>query len=62
MKKQRRTKDAPGEAQKNDPSRKEGARKAAPPTQEQPRDYPDPVDDTLDDTFPASDPPSWWAR
>lgn len=21
--------------------------------------YPDPVDDALDDTFPASDPPSW---
>lgn len=25
------------------------------------RAYPDPVDDTLDDSFPASDPPSWWA-
>jgi hypothetical protein len=25
----------------------------------QPRPYPDIVDDTLDDTFPASDPPSW---
>ena len=25
----------------------------------QPRAYPDPVDDTLDDSFPASDPPSW---
>lgn len=23
--------------------------------------YPDPVDDTLDASFPASDPPSWWA-
>lgn len=22
--------------------------------------YPDPVDDALDDSFPASDPPSWW--
>lgn len=22
-------------------------------------EYADPVDDTLDDTFPASDPPSW---
>ena len=22
--------------------------------------YPDPVDDTLDDSFPASDPPQWW--
>ena len=26
---------------------------------EQPRPYPDKVDDTLDDSFPASDPPSW---
>ena len=26
---------------------------------EQPRPYPDQVDDTLDDSFPASDPPSW---
>lgn len=26
-----------------------------------PRTYPDPVDDTLDDSFPASDPPPWWA-
>jgi hypothetical protein len=25
----------------------------------QPRAYPDIVDDTLDDSFPASDPPSW---
>lgn len=28
----------------------------------QPRAYPDPVDDTLDDSFPASDPPSWAGR
>lgn len=28
----------------------------------QPRAYPDLVDDTLDDSFPASDPPSWAGR
>lgn len=27
--------------------------------EEQPRAYPDIVDDTLDDSFPASDPPFW---
>ncbi len=24
-----------------------------------PTGYPDPIDETLDDSFPASDPPSW---
>ena len=28
-------------------------------SKEQPRRYADLVDDTLDDSFPASDPPSW---
>ncbi|HEX2201937.1 MAG TPA: hypothetical protein VHG91_01510 [Longimicrobium sp.] len=38
-------------------------RKAAPPgPRQQPRPYPDLVDDTLDDSFPASDPPSWAGR
>jgi hypothetical protein len=32
------------------------------PDLRQPRAYPDPVDDTLDDSFPASDPPSWAGR
>jgi hypothetical protein len=32
---------------------------AAPRPKEQPRRYADLVDDTLDDSFPASDPPSW---
>ena len=30
-----------------------------PEVPQQPRAYPDLVDDTLDDSFPASDPPSW---
>lgn len=33
-----------------------GGEPEAPP----PRAYPDPVDDALDDSFPASDPPQWW--
>lgn len=36
--------------------------KSAPPLEEGPKVYTDPVDDTLDDTFPASDPPPWWGR
>lgn len=31
----------------------------APRPPRQPRPYPDLIDDTLDDSFPASDPPSW---
>ncbi|HUG48713.1 MAG TPA: hypothetical protein VMP67_09900 [Candidatus Limnocylindria bacterium] len=31
----------------------------SPSQPEQPRDYEDPVDDAVDDSFPASDPPSW---
>src|SRR5688572_25804710 len=29
-------------------------------TRSQPRAYADLIDDTLDDSFPASDPPQWW--
>ena len=49
-------------APKPDEDNAEGAedRKAAPRRRpRQPRPYPDLVDDTLDDSFPASDPPSW---
>jgi hypothetical protein len=38
-----------------------GARAPAEPRRKRrnPPTYADPVDDTLDDSFPASDPPSW---
>jgi hypothetical protein len=51
-------KDAEREAliQKEKAPKKEGG--VAPKGSEQPRPYPDKVDDTLDDSFPASDPPS----
>ena len=40
-----------------------GDREAAPRrARRQPGPYPDQVDDTLDDSFPASDPPSWAGR
>lgn len=56
--------------EKVDPARpkKEKAKKAADREAvrdwkpREPRQYPDPVDDTLDDSFPASDPPSWAGR
>lgn len=49
--------DAPGPDEES--AGRADERKAAPPGgPRQPRAYPDPVDDTLDDSFPASDPPS----
>ena len=36
-----------------------GGHEIEPAPKEEPRDYPDPVDDAADDSFPASDPPSW---
>jgi hypothetical protein len=44
-------------------ARRSEAREPSPDrTAESPKRYPDPVDDTLDDSFPASDPPSWAGR
>ena len=50
--------DAPGPDQQGagENEDRKGAPRRGP---RQPRPYPDLVDDTLDDSFPASDPPSW---
>ena len=56
-KKQRPEKAAPGDAKGARPS--EGSETKPRRAMRQPRAYADPVDDTLDDSFPASDPPSW---
>ena len=47
---------APRSEKSKQPLRPESAQ---PDSFDQPRAYPDIVDDTLDDSFPASDPPSW---
>lgn len=41
----------------------EAATKPSPAPEQRPLpEYTDPIDDTLDDSFPASDPPSWAGR
>jgi hypothetical protein len=49
--------ETPDSARTQAPPRETEAQSAA--STDQPRPYPDIVDDTLDDSFPASDPPSW---
>ena len=49
----------PSEAEDVPAAERAARRPATPDGSEQPRPYPDLVDDTLDDSFPASDPPSW---
>jgi hypothetical protein len=48
--------DQPHEDERDKPTEQHSSPRKVPV---QPRAYPDIVDDTLDDSFPASDPPSW---
>jgi hypothetical protein len=52
----------PAERSEDGPRKPEAADAPKGRVKQQPRAYPDIVDDTLDDSFPASDPPFWAGR
>lgn len=47
------------EHREEQPAQDPGGQEREPVRKEGPRDYQDPVDEAADDSFPASDPPSW---
>jgi hypothetical protein len=57
----RREKQSTGTPRRDEGDARRPDRARAAPSRDprQLRPYPDPVDNTLDDSFPASDPPSW---
>jgi len=47
------------EHRQEQPAHERDRQEHEPKPKEEPRDYQDPVDEAADDSFPASDPPSW---